>query len=60
MRRPDFGRPVVPLVPQHLHDDSDAIDRDVAKGLQHGLPAELELELEAIRVSLESTFIMGE
>ena len=45
MGQPNFGRPPAPLVPQHLHDDADAIDGDIAEGVHHGLQAELELEL---------------
>ena len=40
MGRPNFGLLLAPLVVQHSHDDADAIDGDIAKGLQHGLPIE--------------------
>ena len=33
MGRLDFGQPVAPLVPHHLHDDGDAIDGDAAESL---------------------------
>ena len=39
MDRLDFGRPVTPLVPHHLHDDGDAVE-----GIKHGLPDEPEVE----------------
>ena len=46
MGRPDFRQPIALPVPYHLHDHGDAVDGDVAEGLQHGLPYELEPEPE--------------
>ena len=47
MGRPNFGRPTAPPIAQHLHDDADAIDGDVAEGLQHELPTKPKVEAEA-------------
>ena len=44
MGRPNFGQPVAPPVPHHLHDDGDAIDGDAFEGIQHGLPVEPEIQ----------------
>ena len=46
MGRPYSGRPTAPPVPYHLHDDDDVVDRDATEGLQHGLPAKPEVEVE--------------
>ena len=40
----DFCLPTTPPVAHHLHDDTDVVDGDATKGLQHGLPAQVELE----------------
>ena len=42
MRQPNFGRPLAPLVAQHLHDD--AVDGLENEGVHHGLQVELELK----------------
>ena len=44
MGRPNFGQPIAPLFPHHLHDDGDVIDGDAVEGIQYGLPAELEVQ----------------
>ena len=43
MGRLDFGRPTTPPISHHLHDDGDAVDGDVVKGIQNGLPAKPEV-----------------
>ena len=46
MGRPNFRRPATPPVPHHLHDDGDAINGNVVEGIQHGLPAKPEVQVE--------------
>ena len=43
MGRSNFGRPTAPSIPHHLHNDSDVVDGDVVKGIQHGIPIALEV-----------------
>ena len=57
MGRPAFRRPVAPPVHHHLHDDDDEVDRDAVKGIQHGLPTELEVQAES--TERESTYPLG-
>ena len=50
MGRPDFGQPIAPLVPHHLHDDGDALDGDAVEGIQYGLPTELEVQAKPAKL----------
>ena len=45
MGLPDFGQPPTPLIAQHLHDEVNVVDGDVAEGVHHGLLVEPEPEL---------------
>ena len=50
MGRLDFGRPAASLIPHHLHDEGDAVDGDAVEGIHHGLPTELEVQVEPLEL----------
>ena len=57
MGRANFGRPITPPIPHHLHNDGDTIDRDIVEGIQHELP--VKPEVQAKQAKCESTDPLG-